>query len=67
MVLIPAGSYLRGVPEEESKREGIDDTDARPIRRVVLAAPFWLARCQVTRGEFAAFVKDTGRIMSDKV
>lgn len=66
LALIPAGSYLRGVSQEESRREGADDSDARPVRRVTIPAPFWLSRYPVTRGEFAAFVVDTGRIMPNR-
>ncbi len=66
MVLIPAGTYLRGVPEAEQKREGGADNDARPIRSVTIPAPFWLGRFPVTRGEFAAFVNNTGYKAGDK-
>jgi len=60
MILIPAGSYQRGVPEAESKREGTMDDDARPIRTVTIPRPFWLGVTPVTRGQFAAFVNATG-------
>ncbi len=66
MVLIPAGTYLRGVPEAESEREGTNDDNARPVRRVTIANPFWLGRYPVTRGEFAAFINNTGYKMPDK-
>jgi formylglycine-generating enzyme len=65
MILVPGGHYIRGVPEEESKREGVDDADARPLRNVTIA-PFWLSRHQVTRGQFAAFIEDTGRVMPER-
>jgi formylglycine-generating enzyme required for sulfatase activity len=61
MVLIPAGSFLMGVPEAESKREGTDDNDARPQHQVTIARPFWLGRYPVTRGEYAVFAAGTGR------
>lgn len=60
MVLIPAGRFQMGVPEEESWREESDDDDARPVHTVTFARPFWLGRFPVTRGEYAAFVADTG-------
>lgn len=66
MVLIPAGNYLRGVPEAEQKRENGTDDNARPIRNVTIPAPFWLGRFPVTRGEFAAFVNNAGYETGDK-
>lgn len=61
MVLIPPGTFLMGVPEKESERE--KDTfnfgNARPVHRVTIARPFWLARYPLTRGQFAAFAKAT--------
>jgi formylglycine-generating enzyme required for sulfatase activity len=66
MVLIPAGSFTMGVPKAESKREGLRDYDARPLHTVTFARPFWLGRYPVTRGEFAAFVNDTGYKTPDK-
>ena len=68
MVLIPAGSYLRGVPTAESQREDSHDYDdnARPIARVTIARPFWMGRYPVTRGEFAAFIDSTGHKMPNE-
>ncbi len=62
MVLIPSGTFMMGVPEAESRREdtGSFDTNARPVHSVEIARPFWLGRYPVTRGEYAAFVADTG-------
>jgi formylglycine-generating enzyme required for sulfatase activity len=62
MVLIPAGRFLMGVPEAESKREGTLDLEARPQHLVTIARPFWLGRYPVTRGEYAAFANKTGRV-----
>ena len=59
MVSIPAGTYMRGVPEAESQREDADDDAARPVRRVTVPS-FWMGRYPVTRGEFAALVRKTG-------
>ena len=58
LVLIPAGTFTMGVPEEESAREKTDDDDARPLHDVTIAKPFWMGRYPVTRGEYAAFVTD---------
>ncbi len=68
MVLIPAGTYLRGVPEAEDERENHPKVDrwAQPQRTVTIPSPFWLGRFSVTRGEFAAFVNNTGYKTRDK-
>ena len=55
MVIIPAGSFEMGSPSDEAgrfKQEG-------PIHRVNVPA-FALGRTHVTRGQFAAFVNETG-------
>jgi formylglycine-generating enzyme required for sulfatase activity len=62
MVLVPAGQCLMGVPEAESRREGMGDRAARPQHAVTIARPFWLGRYPVTRGEYASFAADTGRV-----
>lgn len=59
MVLIPAGSFVMGVPEEESKREKTNDDDARPLHTVTFRRPFWIGKYPVTRAEYAAFVEAT--------
>ena len=65
MVLLDKGTYLRGIPHEESTREKSEDADtrSRPVRPVTIPTPFWLARAPVTRGQFATFVRDTDRTM----
>jgi formylglycine-generating enzyme len=60
MVLIPPGSFAMGVPEAESAREQIDDSEARPLHEVTFQQGFWLGKYPTTRGEFAAFVADDG-------
>jgi formylglycine-generating enzyme len=60
LILIPPGSFVMGVPEAESAREKSDDDNARPQQEVTIRDGFWLAKYPVTRGEFAAFVADTG-------
>jgi formylglycine-generating enzyme required for sulfatase activity len=61
MVLVPAGSFEMGVPEAEPERESSDDDDARPVHTVRIGQPFYLGKYHVTRGEYAAFAKATGR------
>jgi formylglycine-generating enzyme required for sulfatase activity len=63
LVLIPPGSLTMGVPPEEDDREGVSrsyDDDARPSHKVTIAHAFWLGRYSVTRGEYGAFVEETG-------
>jgi len=69
MILIRAGSYQRGVPPEESEREGTAEFDkrSRPVRTVTIPRPFWLGVTPVTRGQFAAFVNATGYDAGNKV
>jgi formylglycine-generating enzyme required for sulfatase activity len=50
-VEVPAGEFRMGLAEEN---------DARPVRRVRLAA-FWLARTETTREQYARFRAATGR------
>jgi formylglycine-generating enzyme required for sulfatase activity len=56
MVVIPPGSFDMGSPAdaaEQGEGEG-------PLHRVVIRKPFALAKTEVTRGQFAAFVAATG-------
>ena len=56
MVVVPAGSYMMGSPTGE---EGRHD-DESPVHRVRIANPFAVGVHEVTRGEFARFVRETG-------
>jgi formylglycine-generating enzyme required for sulfatase activity len=56
MVVIPAGRFLMGSPENEEGR----DADESPQHEVTISAPFALGKYEVTRGEFARFVEATG-------
>ena len=56
MVVVPAGKFLMGSPEDEKDRfpnEG-------PQHEVTIAKPLAVGVTHVTRGEFAAFVAATG-------
>jgi formylglycine-generating enzyme required for sulfatase activity len=55
MVVAPAGSFMMGSAETEAGR----NPDEGPLRRVTFARPFAIAKFEVTRGEFASFVRDT--------
>lgn len=54
-ILIPAGRFLMGVPEEEKKR--FPDAPPHDVR---VTKPFYIGITHVTRGQFAAFVADSG-------
>ena len=56
MVVVPAGRFLMGSPENEKGR----DQDEGPQHEVTLAAPFAISRYHVTRDQYARFVAATG-------
>ena len=63
MVTLPAGSYLMGTAEGDrliDPRTGKPATNDGPQHRVTLAEPFAIGRYEITVGEFAAFIDDTG-------
>jgi formylglycine-generating enzyme required for sulfatase activity len=67
MVLIPPGRFVMGTPDAEDARERVPEEHAKwskPQHEVIIRDGFWLAKYLVTRGEFAAFVADTGHDMS---
>ena len=57
MVVAPAGSYMMGSPSGEAGR---DDDDEGPQHRVAIGEAFAVGVHEVTRGEFARFVRATG-------
>ena len=57
MVVVPAGSFMMGSPASE---EGRYDREA-PQHRVTITEPFAVGLYEVTRGEFARFVRETNR------
>jgi formylglycine-generating enzyme required for sulfatase activity len=63
MVLICPGTFMMGIPEAESKREGSEswDKNARPRHEVTITRPFLLGRFPVTVGEYAIFARETKR------
>ncbi|VFN00972.1 MAG: Sulfatase-modifying factor enzyme 1 [Candidatus Kentron sp. G] len=56
MIVIPAGSFLMGSPEEEAERDDNED----PQHEVTFAKAFALGRGAVMVGEFRAFVAASG-------
>ena len=54
--LIPAGKFLMGSPKDEKDRA----VDEGPQHEVEITRPFYMGVYPVTKGQFAAFVKDDG-------
>jgi formylglycine-generating enzyme required for sulfatase activity len=61
MVVVPAGKFLMGSPKEELGRgDNEDDGNGRQVE-VAVRDPLAVGRFAVTRGEFAAFIRESGR------
>ena len=63
MVVIPPGEFVMGSPEAETAREDVPDrfaTREGPQHTVLIERAFALGKYEVTRAEFAAFVRETG-------
>lgn len=56
MVVIPAGSFNMGSAPSETGH----DSDEAPRHSVAIPSQFALAKTEIRRGQFAAFVKETG-------
>lgn len=62
IVVVPAGSFMMGSPSgEEGRRE-----NEGPQHEVTIGQPFAVGKAEVTRGQFATFVKATGYKPGDK-
>ncbi|MEQ1493862.1 MAG: SUMF1/EgtB/PvdO family nonheme iron enzyme, partial [Terricaulis sp.] len=61
MVVIPAGSFTMGSPASEPTRSA----DEGLQRRITFATNFAVGRFEVTRGQYAAFTRATGRAASN--
>jgi len=55
LVRIPAGKFTMGSPKTERKHSKTES----PLREVTISRDFYMSRCEITRGQFAAFVKAT--------
>ena len=63
MVAVPAGRFTMGARTGEAAGEGVPERNAkwdRPRRQVTIPSPFAVAKHEVTRGEFRAFVGESG-------
>ena len=61
MVVLPAGSFVMGTPDDEVGRE----PDEGPMHTVTFSKPVAISRFQVTAGEFDAYIKETGVKIAD--
>ncbi|WP_193551486.1 formylglycine-generating enzyme family protein [Pseudomonas ovata] len=59
MVVLPAGSYVMGAPDDEVGRQ----PDEGPQHTVTFARPFAISRFQVTAGELDAWIKASGVVI----
>jgi formylglycine-generating enzyme required for sulfatase activity len=60
MLRVPEGGFSLGSPAGDADRSANEG----PQQAVTFARPFWLAKFEVTRGEFQAFVDATGHPVS---
>jgi formylglycine-generating enzyme len=71
MVVVPAGEFMMGSGQGERNwfltqggKQEYADREA-PHHRVSVGAAFAIGRNEVTKGQFAAFVRETGRMVSN--
>jgi formylglycine-generating enzyme required for sulfatase activity len=71
LVLVPSGEFMMGSKESAAQLAsafkkyedfGADFTNEYPYHRVRITEPFYMGICPVTRGQFQAFVKDSGYV-----
>jgi formylglycine-generating enzyme required for sulfatase activity len=60
LVKVPTGTFMMGSPTTEMRR--VRDGRECPQREVTIFKDFHIGICEVTRGQFAAFVKDSGYV-----
>jgi formylglycine-generating enzyme required for sulfatase activity len=56
LVKVPAGKFMMGSPTTQRRR--VRDGRETPQREVTISKNFHMSVCEITRGQFAAFVKD---------
>lgn len=61
MVVLPAGSFQMGTPDDEVGRQ----PDEGPLHLVTFDKPFAISRFHVTAGEWQAYLKQTGTVIAD--
>ena len=60
MVVLPAGQFRMGSPDGEKGRRSYQG----PVHQVTIPAAFAVSKLEITRGQFARFVRATGNDMS---
>lgn len=63
MTVIPAGSFMMGTDEAFAQADRIPQQFRaweRPVHEVTIARPFAVGTTEVTRGQYRAFVEDSG-------
>jgi formylglycine-generating enzyme required for sulfatase activity len=65
MVMVPSGEVLMG-SERGDIDDGIAAANEAPLHRAVIRQPIAVGRFEVTRDQYAAFVKDTGYTSGDR-
>ncbi len=63
MVLVPPGRFTMGATKEEEEAENVPEALrglSSPTRPVTIRQSFYMGQYPVTRGEFAAFVREKG-------
>lgn len=61
MVVLPAGTFTMGTPDDEVGRE----PDEGPMHEVKFDKPFAMSRYQITAGEWNQYMKETGITLPD--
>ncbi|QTD35269.1 formylglycine-generating enzyme family protein [Pseudomonas fluorescens] len=61
MVVLPAGTFTMGTPEDEVGRE----PDEGPMHEVTFAKPFAMSRFQITAGEWDSYIRESGAVIAN--
>lgn len=59
MVVVPAGEFMMGSPDDEPERESWQKGTESPLHKITIRRPLAVGRFSISRGQFAAFVKAT--------
>jgi formylglycine-generating enzyme required for sulfatase activity len=66
MLMVAAGHFAMGSPESEPEREGWMKGTESPQHDVTIDKPLAVGRFAITRGEYAAFVRETNHAIGGK-
>jgi formylglycine-generating enzyme required for sulfatase activity len=62
MVLVPAGEFMMGSPENETERYAQEG----PQHKVKISRPFTLGKLKITRDQFETFLRETSYSIGDR-